>query len=202
MKKVLTILVVLALFAGIAFADDPAPVTDTVTLTTSVAEVAPAFKLYYDKAESGKKVDYLVGTKAANGSIADGISANFAIWQEGEAGGKTYSNYKSTSVELTVTCGAFVGADTNTAGYSSATPKASALANGLTMKDTVDDSKDALTYGTFSGANTDTVKFYPIYHGKRVNDLEIATFTATWDAEPNLPFGNYAADIVLTYTPN
>lgn len=201
MKKVLTILVVLALVAGIAFADDPAPVTDTVTLTTSVAEIPPVFKLYYDKDSTGDKADYLYGTQEANSSITGGISADFAIWQEGEANG--YSNYKEATVELTVTCGAFVGkAGTGTEGYASATPKASALVNGATRKDIADPTKDALTYGTFTGANTDTVVFKPKYHGKRVNDQEIATFTATWDAEPNLPFGDYTANITLSYTAN
>ena len=196
MKKVLTILVVLALFAGFAFADG-----NTVVLTTSIDEIPPVFKLYYDKDSTGDKDDYLYGTQEANSSIADGISADFAIWQEGEANG--YSNYKETTVELTVTCGAFVGkAGTGTEGYASATPKASALVNGATKKDIADPTKDALTYDTFTGANTDTVVFKPKYHGKRVNDQEIATFTATWDAEPNLPFGDYTANITLSYTAN
>ena len=194
MKKVLTILVVLALVAGFAFADG-----NTVILTTSIDEVAPIFKLYYDKAENGNKAQYLDGTQEANSSIADGISANFAIWQEGETNG--YSNYKATAVELTVTCGAFVGkTGTGTEGYSSAAPKASALANGETQKD--DKNANTLTYGEFSGANSDTVKFYPTYHGKRVDDQEIATFTATWDAAPSLPFGDYTANITLSYTAN
>ena len=193
MKKVLTILVVITVIAGAAFA------AADVTLTTSIGEIAPVFKLYYDKTETGKKADFLVGTQAANSSIADGVTAKFVIWQEGEEGGtKVYSNYKAAAVQLTVTCGAFVGSDAGTTGYASATPKASALANGEAQKD--DKDADTLTYGEFSGVNTNVVKFNPTYHGKRVDDQKIASFTATWDEAPELPFGNYTADITLTYT--
>lgn len=194
MKKVLTILVVLALVAGFAFADG-----NTVTLTTSIGEIAPAFKLYYDKAETGEKADFLVGTQAANSSIADGVVAKFVIWQEGEEGGKTYSNYKAATVELTVTCGAFVGkTGTGTEGYASATPKASALANGDAQEDTK--GADTLTYGEYAGTDTNVVTFKPTYHGKRVDDQKIASFTATWAAADSLPFGDYTADITLAYT--
>ena len=202
MKKVLTILVVLTLVAGFAFADAPAPtpsiVQPKVTLTTSIGEIAPAFKLYYN---NGSKL--LTGTQTANGSITTtGITANFEIWQEGEVDNKTYSNYgiaAGTAVSLTVTCGAFEGTDTGkNTGYASATPKASALANGATQKDA--QNADTLTYGAFAGDNTNEVTFQPTYHGKRVNDQKIASFTATWAADSSLPFGNYEADITLAFT--
>ena len=189
MKKVLTILVVLTLIAGAAFADG-----NKVTLTTAIDEIAPVFKLYYNDGD-----DLLTGTQEADGSIADGITANFEIWQEGEeAGAKTYSNYRSGAVVLTVTCGAFEGTDAGTTGYASAAPKASALVNGDAQED--DKGNDTLTYGASAGVGTATVTFRPTYYGKRVDDQKVASFTATWDAAPELPYGAYAADITLTYT--
>lgn len=187
MKKVLTILVVLALVAGFAFADG-----NTVTLTTSIDEIAPAFKLYYNDG-----TDLFDGTKEIEASIAAGFSANFEIYQEGEVGGKDYSNYRSAVVELTVECGAFVLAGDDS--YKSGVPSLGAKADGETQKDA--NNNDTLTYGAIGGS-ANTVIFKPTYHGKRVDDQMIASFTATWAAAPELPFGDYSADITLTYTAN
>ncbi len=199
MKKVIAILAVLVMVAGFAFA-----VNDTLTMQLSSKEIKPAFKIHYGTADDERT------TIVLSDSISDkAIAANFVIAQEGEMDGQTsvaYSRYGSkseqsgTPVELTVTCSEFYyygvnGSSSKDANTKSGAPTLSAAANGNTI-----DGK--LTYvANFPSVSGTTVTFKPTYHGKKVADQVVGTFTATWpqDTAGNLPYGVYKADVTLTY---
>ena len=186
MKKVLTILVVLALVAGFAFA--AASISNpTVTLETTVAGIDPVFAIHHSDTNDNTK---------SVASIAEGdIVASFVISQDNPIDLdplKGYSNYGvalGTPVSLTVTCGNF----TNASATSTSTPAISAAAYGATV-----DGK--LTYGADPVDGSNSAVFIPTYYGKRVDNQTIGTFTATWDQDTDLPFGTYTADITLAFT--
>lgn len=181
MKKVLTILVVLTLVAGFAFATD----INTVKLSTVVDGIDPVFAIKHsDTADTTKPVD----------SIAEGdVEASFEINQVNPvANGAAYSNYGAavgTPVSLTVTCGNFTNNDATSAN----TAVISAAAYGAVVA-------DKLTYGTAPVNGSNSVVFVPTYHGKRVDNQLIGSFTATWAQDNTLPAGTYTADITLAYT--
>ena len=188
MKKVLTILVVLALVAGFAFAAASIG-NPTVTLTTEVAGIDPVFGIHHsDTTENNKGVD----------SIAEGdIVASFVISQDNTPDldpSTGYSNFgvtAGTAVSLTVTCDNFK----NAAATSASTPVISAATYGAEVT-------GALTYGANPTNGGASAVFIPTYHGKRVDNQPIGTFTATWAQDTDLPFGTYTADITLTFTSN
>ena len=189
MKKVLTILVVLTVFAGFAFADDPSIVQPKVTLTTTVADIAPVFGIHHsDTSELNKGV-----TSIAAGNIV----ADFVISQDNDAvnGSEVgYSNYgiaAGTAVSLTVTCGQFKNEDATSANV----PTISLAAYG-------DSVADKLTYGDAPVNGSNTAVFVPTYHGKRVDNQTVGTFRATWAQDNTLPAGTYVADITLAFTAN
>ena len=199
MKKVLTILVVLALVAGFAFATDPVPTIGnpgTVTLTSTVVGIAPVFVIHHNDTNDLNK---------GVGNIAAGdITATFIISQEnginytGDA--KGYSNYgvateTGTGVTLTVTCGPFKNANATSDKSVTVTSASYAIVDSANT--------DKLTLAA-AGPTYDNneATFVPTYHGKRVDNQDIGTLTAKWTKDGDLPLGTYVADIVLTYTAN
>ena len=189
MKKVLTILVVLTVIAGFAFADAQAPsiVQPKVTLTTTVKDIAPVFGIHHsDTDETDKGVD----------SIAEGnIVADFVISQDNpidldpDTGYSNYGISAGTAVSLTVTCSPFKNNDAT----STSVAVISLAANG----EIVD---DKLTYGDAPENGSNVAVFVPTYHGKRVDNQTVGTFRATWAQDTDLPFGTYTADITLAFT--
>lgn len=189
MKKVLTILVVLALVAGFAFATDSTPAIPaignhgTVTLSTTVTEIVPVFNIYHSDTDA---VD-----KGVSNIAAGNIEASFVVKQENTL---KYSNYgiaAGKGVTLKVTCGPFKNADVeSTAAVTVDTAAYAAVSSANT-------DKLGLTGDPDTSANTAT--FVPTYKGKRVDDQPIGTFTATWTKDDSLPLGDYTADITLTY---
>jgi len=186
MKKVLTILVILSLFAGIAFATDSTPAIGahgTVTLSTTVTEIVPVFNIYHSDTD-------LVNKSVSNIAAGD-IEASFVVKQKNPL---EYSNYgiaAGKGVTLKVTCGPFKNADVeSTAAVTVDTAAYAAVSRANT-------DKLGLTGDPATSANTAT--FVPTYKGKRVDDQPIGTFTATWTKDDSLPLGDYTADITLTY---
>ncbi len=215
MKKVITILAVLAMVISAVFAAD----ANTVKVKVDIEKIIPAFALYYDAGESAGNNRYQKGNDISvvdpSGDLADaskGITASFAVKQEGsmKQGGtaptdvKAFSRWGSTgesgsTVTLTVTCGKFIyqGLDGNTPSTKTAEmtadPTIEAKDNGAAP------ASGALTYEAVTSSGN-TVTFKPVYHGKKVADQILGTFTAKWAGNADLPFGTYKADISLTYT--
>ena len=200
MKKVLTILVVLALVAGFAFATDPVPTIGnpgTVTLTSTVVGIAPVFVINHS--------DDLVNVNKKVGNIAAGdITATFIISQKNDINytgdAKGYSNYgdateTGTGVTLTVTCGPFKNG--------TVTSDKAVTVTGAEYATVISANTDKLTLAA-AGPTYDNneATFVPTYHGKRVDNQDIGTLTAKWTKDSDLPLGTYVADIVLTYTAN
>ena len=194
MKKVLTILVVLTLVAGFAFA--AATISNpTVTLTTTVADIDPVFGIHHGITENNEIVASLENNKNVASIAAGDIDAYFVISQDNpiDLDSTTgYSNFgvtAGTAVSLTVTCGNFK----NAAATSASTPVISAATYG-------DEVTGALTYGANPTNGGASAVFIPTYHGKRVDNQTIGTFKATWAQDTDLPFGTYTADITLAFT--
>lgn len=181
MKKVLTILVVLTLIAGFAFADT----NKSITLTTEIAKIAPEFELTVKNGNEYVTADQSVASLAAVG----GVTAQFKVSQVGDA---RLANGKVAT--LTVTCGEFFlyENDVKNADVHSAVADLSDAANVAAGNRT------NLTYNDVA-VSGNSVVFTPKYAGF-VAAGDIGTFTANWVQRTDLPAGTYKADVELAYT--
>ena len=189
MKKVLTILVVLALFAGFAFAE-VAPKTQethTLTITASVDVEVPAFQLFrddtlktntdakkYDNAQAAYEATDLAGFKldAGGNVIVSARVANLA---------KQKQNYTLQ----------FTGGTFNVTRNGGTGTKAAAI--------TVAKNNTATTGVTLSQVeDSDTVT--AAFNGTKMTEsgYTIATATYAYSADSTIDPGTYTADIVLT----
>lgn len=182
MKKVLTILVVLTLIAGFAFADT----NKSITLTTEISKIPPEFELTVKHGNEYVTADQTVASLAAVG----GVSAQFKVSQIGDA---RLANGKVAT--LTVTCGEFFLYENEVKNEEvhSAVPSIADAANVAAG------TRTNLTYAEGSAvATNNSVKFKPKYNGFVVAD-DIGTFTANWVQRTDLPAGTYKADVTLAY---
>lgn len=186
MKKVLTILVVLALFAGFAFADKTQE-THTLTITASVDVAVPEFQLFrddtlktntdknnYNNVQAAYEATDAAGFKLdAGGSVI--VSARVANMA------KQKQNYT-----LQFTDGVF-----NVKRNGADETKAPAI--------TVAKNNTATTGVTLSQVeNSDTVT--AAFNGTKMTEAgyTIATATYAYSADSTIDPGTYTADIVLT----
>ena len=180
MKKVLTILVVLTLVAGFAFAT----AANTVTLNTVIAAENPTYELTVNNGTAFTTEETTVNGLAAEG----GVTAEFKIAQTNAA--KVASG---TVVTLTVTCKKFINVDDAT--KETALPTVTVTGEGLGNAAT----RTNLTFNAAAAGASNVATFTPKYSGK-VASGEIGRFTANWAQNDNLPSGTYKADIELAYT--
>ena len=183
MKKVLTILVVLTLIAGAAFAVDT---NKSITLTTEIAKIAPEFELTVKNGNEYVTADQTVASLAAVG----GVTAQFKVSQIGDA---RLANGKVAT--LTVTCGEFFlyEDEVKNADVHSAVPSIADAANVAAGNRT------NLDYNATAAVTDNSVAFTPKYAGF-VAAGDIGTFTANWVQRTDLPAGTYKADVELAYT--
>ena len=198
MKKLIAILMVLAIVAGFVFAE-----THTLDVTASVNAVEPAFQL--GAADSG--------TAAADGAVTDNstpdvfdVSASytgsFASALKLDQGGSfvviplLVNNARSNKpYTLTFTGGTFTAVSiSGVAGQSIApssvtTAKNSATITGITSI-TPDDANEKLRV-VFSGKTASASTGAPVYLG---------TVTFNYNARPNVDMGEYHANITMTVT--
>lgn len=230
MKKVLTILMVLALVAGFAFADlIPGTVNEgnhRLTVTSTVAEVVPQFKVTGTLSatnDSGSDFAVVTDTQyegaalASKLSIADKtikVSCVIEQFQGVDATDNTQTfNYARYNKNITFTISA------------SPLTQTSGLENGKAAKTVAGHIEnlevvDAETYqgndGTGSAGTATTTQLAnkitntettaetlvtSVYNG-RVNNQNIATFDAIWYADNTAPNGLYKADIIVAIAVN
>lgn len=190
MKKVLTILVVLALVAGFAFAE-VAPKTQethTLTITASVDVEVPVFQLFrdntlktntdankYDNVRDAYEATDVAGFKLdAGGSVI--VSARVANMA------KQKQNYS-----LQFTDGEFKNVKRN-GGNGTQTPAITVAKNNTTT--------DGVTLSQVEDSDTVTAAFTGTK--MTVSGYTLATATYTYDADSTIDPGTYSADIVLT----
>ena len=189
MKKLIAILAVMIVLAGVVFATT----NDKITLQTSVAEIKPAFKIYSGNVIGAAAPD-AVDTQLDLSE--EDIDWTFTLKQEGQANSKTYSRYEGV-ITLTVTINPFSSA--------LATQSTAYTITGATKGADV---ANKLTNGAPSIANDKhSVAFTLTYLGKKLNDSQatnVGSLEVTWTQEPDLPMADggtdYTADIVLTYS--
>jgi hypothetical protein len=232
MKKVLTILMVLALVAGFAFADgDPTPGTvntgnHRLIVTSTVAEVVPQFKVTgslsatNDKGSNVAEVadtEYAGAALASKLSIADNtikVSCVIEQFQGVDATDNTQTfNYARYNKNITFTISA------------SPLTQTSGLENGKTAKTVAGhiENLEVVAAETYQGndgtgnngtetttqlsnkiTNTETTAetLVTSVYNGRVNNQNIATFNAIWYADNTAPNGLYKADIIVAIAVN
>ena len=190
MKKVLTILVVLALVAGFAFAEEVAPKTQethTLTITASVEGAIPQFQLFRGEVKTN---DTLNAFDNATPSYSDTDAAGFAL----DAGGSVEVVAKvanlakqKQSYTLQFTDGVFKNVKRNGG-------------NGTQDPSITVEMNDTPTAGvTLSQVeNSDTVTAAFTGTKMTVSGYTLATATYTYGADSTIDPGTYTADIVLT----
>lgn len=220
MKKVLTILMVLALVAGFAFAVDSTVNygDQRLTVTSTVGEIVPQFTL------KGSLTSYDAGLQAADvvesahGSLdgkemasdksiaEENIQLYCIIYQSSAKVTKTGAAADAARydkpVYFTIQIGNLVRqleeGDTTQASVpghivtGSATPAAPASATNMRENQAINNSVNSIlnTY-----ANN---KFTATYSGRVENDQEIGRFTAEWYKDTTLPDGTYKADVTVS----
>ena len=203
MKKLIAILAVMIVLAGVVFA----ATNDKLVLSSTVSKVRPNFKIYL-----GDQAGVVAGTTVAieEDISEDDVTRSFLIKQAdsivvGDANNttKNYAKFKGTAT-LTVEIGPFKNTtlEAESSVYEiTAITKGAGVTNKLTIAD-----------GTIAdGAHSASIVLS--YLGKKVLDTEVNTGTnmvakidATWTADDTLPVFNgdtatvYTADIKLTYT--
>ena len=201
MKKILTILVVLTLVVGAAFAASD----DKLKLETIVAKVVPNLQIK-DGGESASsnavassgKTGAAAGT---NGAIADAqkisttrdiseqdIIWKFEIWQNG---GKDASNATVTGYAKyydTITVSLELEAFTDGTNTESGTPTVTAVTPNVPA-----------TADKVVASVKETTKLLLTYSGK-VNDRLLGTFTCKWPKDDTLPDSTYEAIVKMTYS--
>ena len=188
MKKVLTILVVLTLVAGFAFAEAGDPAGNTVVLKTELEAVTPSFDLLVYTGSAFAKVDEYDMTEVDK--LSDGVSAQFQIKQVGAA-----RLAKGTAPELTITCDPFYLYVNGVKDGTKAT--ANPIVNEVSVTNASRDNLSVVT--TVNAQNKNVVTVVPTYTGN-VTEGAITTFTVSWVANDTLPAGTYKADVELAYT--
>ena len=193
MKKILTILVVLTLVVGAAFADT----NDQLKLESKVAKVVPTLQIKdggEGVASGVAKVSTNVGDSSGSKTISttrdiseQAIVWKFEIWQNG---GKDVNNnnatvadyakyYQPITISLTLEkfkCGS--NEEKDAPSITTVTPGANVTG------------KLTLTEDTGKTLKAD-------YKGKVSNQL-LGTFTCTWPQDDTLPDGTYTATVKMT----
>lgn len=180
MKKVLTILVVLALFAGFAFADG-----NTVVLTTEIDKISPTFSLAVKDGD-----DYVTAKTVNDITEVGGVTAEFKVAQTSDA--RVANGAYAT---LTVTCGEFYlyNGETKVTTVHTVAPTISSATNAAAG------ARTNLSYNADAAVASNVVTFTPKYAGI-VAAGDIGTFSANWVQRTDLPAGTYKADVTLAYT--
>ena len=201
MKKAITILAVLILVAGFAFAAD-------ITLTTTVEQIAPAFKIEYKGADGTAAAK--TGTVTLDSGIDEGaVTAMFLVSQYGQKNSDNevvdYSRFggkNGTPVTVTVKAYPFINKSDST--IKSQKPTVTATYASVSTSNPNNNNRFTLPTqdptAVTTDANYNSIALVATYKGKKVYDQAIGTITAVWGAEDDIPFGTYEADIVIETT--
>ena len=224
MKKLIVILMVLAVVAGFAFADDPVATPAVtvneglkrITLTSEVEEFVPQF-VFLGTMNSDYETDAVEGNTSADDfdgteldsklSIADeDLQAYFIIIQndamDSQNQSQDYARYNNT-ITFTFDIGKLVEQNPNTDDDRVAKEVPGHLVAGSAK------AAAAVSYTGWKENEQISLKnailnsvedqvFKSIYNGRVNNDQEIGRFSAIWYKDNTLPNGEYMADITLT----
>ena len=185
MKKILTILVVLTLVVGAAFAASG----DKLDLKSAVAEKAPVLCLKELGADGAKTSGNKVGAQTAvevdtGKDIAEGnITWYFEVYQNNAS--PEHARYHHT-VDVTLTLGSFTCVTSGVTATASDNPTISAVTEGSDVANVL-----TLTAGTD--------KIRAVYNGK-VDNQTLGTFKCEWTQDDELPVGDYKATVTLSVT--
>lgn len=215
MKKLIAILAVMIVLAGVVFA----ATGDVIQLESTVSKVTPNFKIYSLGAAVGPTTTAI---DTGRDISEQDIEWYFTIKQGGStpvvgSGTREYSKFKG-SMKIIVSIGAFtaeIGGETySNANYAIVAQGSSdgSYSAVKTEKGAGVENKLIIKYGADGTANTaiDTgaksATFHVEYKGFKVTDEAadvIGTVIAKWDADDTLPMEGdgtaYTADVTLTY---
>lgn len=188
MKKVITILAVLALIVGAVFAES----NDKLNITAEVKGVAPTFSIYGGKAAD--KVNTLGTQDGAPVALdTDPSEANAVVYIK-----VTQPTKSKTKTNAVIIITPTVLECTTDSSAKTALPTASTVTAASTNLDT-----NNYSVASETAAATGIVKLTVSYNGKPVAAnaaVDIASFSYTWTKVDTLPVGNYSATITMTYT--
>ena len=195
MKKILAILTVLILTAGIMFAD-PSQATGTaaIDITASVGELVPAFQLLYKtNATNEAEMPFGTGSSYSLPAISTGLDISkedvtaefYAVIAQGARQNAEYF--------LKFEAGAF-----NTTSNKVSNPT-------VCTESTLVDSIDQQYYGALAasdissvtGSNSQSAKI--IFSGAIIAEqVRLLKFVATWTKDTTIDVGTYSADVTMT----
>ena len=186
MKKVLTILVVLALVAGFAFAEKTQE-THTLTITAAVDVEVPEFQLFRDNTlktnTDANKYDNVLDEYEATDAAGFKLDAGGSVIVSARVANmaKQKQNYTLQFTGGTFNVNRDGGAGTKAAVITVA--KNNTTTDGVTLSQV--ENSDTVT-AAFTGTKM------------TVSGYTLATATYTYDADSTIDPGSYEADIVLT----
>lgn len=190
MKKLITILAIMMVLVGFAFAAND----DELKVTAKVAEQVPGFKIFGGLAANTITTEGTQegATIATNKDIAlDSITVYFKLTQYSITNtyNKPKAKYKGTAT-LTVTATP-LSATVNEVVYSSDNPTC-ANATAKTIP--------GITFNPAASNGSNSVVFTLVYDGRTIDDQDVATFDFTWPAKDSLPKADtYTATVTLNY---
>ena len=199
MKKVLVILAVLILVAGMVFAEE----RQTIRIKTTVESKTPTFILKagmspdsFDKESDDDTINTRGWQTVEKSILTDNIVVYFQIVQKGTAKrvGKEFAlSIEATEMVLTLSeDGSALAPDvdvykTSKGSISEVTP--------------VNVEKSNVEVAVSGSATKDSANLLAEYKGKVEDGTPIATFTVTWARDVQAPDGIYQASVILRVSP-
>lgn len=207
MKKLITILAIMIIVVGAAFA-----ATEKIEVKVTLDQIAPLYSLLGSKtadgsytAVNGGEIVYAYSEVTERGADADkgSITAYFMIKQN------NISRFNGTSGTLTLVADKLYRYDGTTKNekYYSDFPECGNVEKGDDIEDPNDETKKSFTVTTFKVDETNKYQadFEVTYNGTPVDGtastVEVGHCSFTWSKLNALAVGTYKADVTLTYSP-
>ena len=222
MKKLIAILMVMAIVAGFVFAADGPKETHTLKVYSTVEEKVPAFQLRFGATitnETSEKYNYTTGQTYAVGSTAVDEQGNptnaqdvgFDISEKGTHT-QTFDAYlvensegylAKTKAQYTITFSDGIFKNVKRKGVGGAETDTLA-ADSISVAENDDAVADAGITSITPGADSTSVATVIQFSGNTVstNDLKLCSATYTWTGDPTVDMGTYFADIKLEIVRN
>ena len=202
MKKVIAILAVMIVLAGVVFA----ATGDKLKLQSIVGEVLPVYEIHANNASAADVAGTQAGAVVATlkDISTENIEWDFVIKQVGEVDGKgtdvEFAKTKKTAT-LTITLGHFVGEEEEQEANDSPVFTAfAAVAPNNANSAVAQGKRTVVTVPAQNAWGTSSATVTLKYNGVNWADQDVVTFSAEWTKDDTLKMDTYYATITLAYS--
>ena len=202
MKKLIAILAVMIVLAGVVFAASG----DKLKLQSVVGEVLPVYEIHANNSAAAdvKGTNAGATVTTAKDISTENIEWAFVIKQIGEVDGQdnavTFAKTKKTAT-LTITLGSFTGAEEGQVANDSPVFTAfAAVAANQANSAVAQEKRTVVTVPAQNAWASTSATVTLAYKGVNWADQDVVTFSAEWTKDDTLKMDTYYATITLEYS--